>query len=459
MISRRTALGLLGAAAAGGAAYYGLGRRKLIEELDLDREVENPFRVMRRPFPAEPGREVSILSYGGTRLPTLNRDEAQIDYELGGRLIDFAYRHGINYFDTGWFYHKGESEKFLGKVLKKYPRKSFMLSDKMAPWCVKTLDDAKQLFEEQMRRLDTEYIDIYMIHSLSNMSDYIKMTSGLGIMDFLREQQSKGRIRHFGFSFHGKSDFLRRVLDENPSWAAVITLVNALEHRTNPDSRKVLEVLGERGIPAIAMEPLGGGRLMNISADAKARLAAADPGSTVAKWGYRYVLSHKQVMCSLSGMGHMKWLDENIRTHAEGQFRPFSDDERKLFDGIMDDFAQRKTIPCTGCRYCMPCPYGVAIAEVFAWYNSFAVKGRVPTFDGGANDSHALRREFVMELSRRVPQGCGPERCVGCRKCKIGCPQFIFSVPDEMKRVADLLVQVKDALRRGAKGSGRQGKA
>ena len=449
MISRRTALGLLGAgaAAAGGAAYLGLGRRKLAEELDLDREVENPFRVLQRPFPAEPGRTVSILGYGGTRLPTLNRDDGQIDYALGERLIDFAYRHGINYFDTGWFYHKGESEKFLGKVLKKYPRESFMLSDKMAPWCVKTLDDAKALFEEQLRRLDTDYIDIYMIHSLSDMDGWRKMTDGLGVLDYLRGQRDKGRIRHFGFSFHGKSDFLERVLDADIRWAAAITLVNALEHRTNPDSRRVLKVLGERGVPAIAMEPLGGGRLMNLGAAAKARLAAADPGGTAAKWGFRYVLSHSEVLCSLSGMGHMKWLDENIRTHAEGVFSPLSDAEMELYGGIVDDFAGRRTIPCTGCRYCTPCPYGVAIPEVFAWYNSFATVGRVPAFDGGANDTHALRREFLMEFSRKVPRGCGPARCTGCRKCKVACPHFIFSVPDEMKRVAKLLADVEDAVR------------
>ena len=445
------ALGLLGAgAAAGGAAYFGLGRRGLIKALDLDAEADNPFRVAHRPFTPEPGREVSILSYGGTRLPTLNRDEAQIDHALGERLIDFAYRHGVNYFDTGWFYHKGSSEKFLGKVLKKYPRESFMLSDKMAPWCVKSLDDAKKMFEEQLRRCDTDYFDIYMIHSLSNRDHLKQFNEGMGILDYLREQKAKGRIHHFGFSFHGRSDFLEEVLSSSDEWHAVITLVNALEHRTNPDSRKVLDVLARHRIPTFAMEPLGGGRLMNLSAAAKARLAEADPGSTIAKWGYRYVLSHEAVTCSLSGMGHMKWLDENIRTHAEGVFKPLSAEERALYDGIVDDFAKRKTVPCTGCRYCLPCPYGVAIPEVFAWYNSFAVTGRVPAFDGGENDNASLRREFLATYSQRVPHGCGAERCIACRKCKVGCPQFIFSVPDEMKRIARLLMDVRRAGGAGA---------
>ena len=445
MITRRTALGLLGAgAAAGGTAWWWLGanRREVIEALDADADAEPSLRVLRRPFPPEPGREISALGYGGTRLPILNRDESQIDYELGEKLIDFAYRHGVNYFDTGWFYHKGQSERFLGKALKKYPRESFMISDKVAPWCVKTLDDAKRIFEEQLRRLDTDYFDIYMIHSLSSRGDYKKMTSDLGVVDFMREQKARGRIRHLGFSFHGRSDLLDEVLSSDGEWEAVIALVNALEHRTNPDSRKNLEVLRRHNVPGIAMEPLGGGRLMNMSPEGKARLEEADPGSTVAKWSYRYAQSNGAVICSLSGMGHMKWLAENVRTHAEGEFKPLSPEEMKVFDEVVDDFASHKTVPCTGCLYCMPCPYGVAIPKVFAWYNSFAVKGRLP-YPAGKDRSPELRREFLMSYARQVPRGCGPDHCTGCRKCTVACPQFIFKIPDEMKRIAGQLKDIR----------------
>ena len=346
-------------------------------------------------------------------------------------------------FDTGYFYHRGESEKFIGSVLSKHPRESYYLSDKLPLWQMKTLDDAKRIFNEQLKRLRTDRFDAYMIHSMGDERRFREVWDKIGLREFFYERKQAGQIKHFGFSFHGRSDFLRRLLDEEPQWECIVILLNALEHRTNPDSLKSLELLYERKKAVFAMEPLGGGRVINLSAAAKAKLAKADPGSTPAKWGFRYALSSGPAQSLMCGMGKLKWLAENVRTLSVEEYRPLSDEEQKLYGSVMDEFAKRKTIPGTGCRYCDPCPYKVAIPEIFKWYNSFASAGRLPAREG-ENDSQALRREFLSSYSRSVPPGRGPERCINCRRCTIACPQFIFKVPEALAEVAKFLAAVRE---------------
>ena len=448
-MTRRSALGLLGLGAVGGAVY-GLSRTKALAFLRSDAETPEDFRVVRRPYPSEPGREVSVLGYGGIRLPILNRRDDQIDEELGLSLIDYAYRHGVNYFDTGWVYHKGEGERFFGRALRRYPRESFMLADKMPTWLVTKPEDAPRFFEEQLKRCQVDYFDNYLLHSLNNPEEYRRVYKEWKVLDYLKEQKARGRIRHLGFSFHGKSALLKEVLDEYPWEMCVITL-NALDQRWSADSAKQIALLQERKVPMFIMEPLGGGRCANLNPAARKILADATPGVSPAEWAFRWALSQDGVQTVMSGMGRMRWLKENVRTLSAQRFRPLDDAERVVYAQALDAYMKYNTVPCTGCRYCMPCPYGVAILEIFTWWNSFAGEGRLPA-ETGANDSQALRREFLASYSHAVGAGCGPEKCIACRKCKVACPQWVFDIPREMKKIDAALAKVRtDYVARGGR--------
>jgi len=434
------ALGLLGLGAAGSAAY-GLSRGRLLGFLRADRETPDDFRVIRRPYPPEPGREVSVLGYGGIRLPILNRQETQIDEELGLELVDYAYRHGVNYFDTGWVYHKGEGEKFFGRALRRYPRESFLLADKMPTWLLKKAEDAPVFFEEQLRRCQVGFFDNYLLHSLNKPDEYRRVYKEWKVLDYLKEQKARGRIRHLGFSFHGQSPLLKEVLDDYPWEMCVITL-NALDQRWSDDSKRQIEMLQERNVPIFVMEPLAGGRCASLNPAARQILEKAEPGTTPAEWAFRWTLSQKGVQCLMSGMGRLHWLRENVRTLSADRFRPMTDAERTTYGRAIDAYMRFKTIPCTGCRYCEPCPYGVSIPEIFSWWNSIAGLGRLPTTEG-ENASQSLRRAFLASYAHEVPVGCGPEKCIRCRKCKVACPQWTFDIPTEMVKIDEAIARVR----------------
>ena len=439
-VTRRTALSILGAGAAGGA-LYGLSRSELLRFLRADAKDPEEFTVARRPYPPEPGREVSVLGYGGIRLPIRNRRDDQIDEELGFELFDYAYRHGVNYFDTGWTYHKETSEGFFGRALGRYPRESFMLADKMPTWLVQKPEDVPRFFEEQLKRCQVDYFDNYLLHSLGNPDEYRRVYKTWKGLDYLKEQKARGRIRHLGFSFHGKSPLLREVLDEHP-WEMCLITLNALDRRQNPDSAKQIAMLQERKVPIFVMEPLGGGRCANLNAPARQILAERRPDVSPAEWAFRWALSQDGVQALLSGMGRMDWLMENVRSLSAERFRPLDAADGATYDRAIDAYVKYATIPCTGCRYCLPCPYGVEIPEIIAWWNEFAGSGRLPS-DSGPNDSQALRREFLVRYSHEVTPGCGPEKCIGCRKCKVACPQWSFDIPKEMRKIDAALEKVR----------------
>ena len=450
VLTRRTVIGLIGAGAAGGT-LYGLSRTDVLDFLRADAGTDDDFQVMRRPFLGNPDETVSALGFGcGSKLAIVNRDHKCIDEELTVALMDYAVRHGVNYFDTAWTYHAGESEKFLGRALKRYPRTSFLLADKMPTWVVKNRAEAIQTFEEQFRRCQVDYFDNYMLHRIRGEEEYDFLYHKEGVLDFLKAQKDKGRIRHLSLSFHGTSDFLQRLLDEYP-WESVLILVNALEHRWNPDSLKVARILAERNIPILVMEPLAGGRAASLNRAALDILKREGSGASPAELGFRYALSFPGVMTVLSGMSRMDWVKENVRTFSTRRYRPFDDRERAVYARAADAYVKYATVPCTTCRYCVPCPYGVAIPEIFTWWNGFAGAGRLPE-EKGANDSQGLRREFLVSYSHAVKAGCGPEKCIRCKKCLSACPQWVFKIPDEMKRIDAALAKVRaDYVAKGGK--------
>lgn len=431
------------AAVCGGGLATWLNRRELLAYLHDDAAEDDGFRVLRRPFPTEPTREVSALGFGcGSKLAIRDRDKRFLDEELNTALMDYAYRHGVNYFDTAYFYHDGESERFLGRTLKRYPRESIWLADKLPAREVKKPEDAKAIFEEQLRRCQVEYFDNYLLHTIKDPDEYERVYKRWKVLDYLMDEKARGRIRHLSISYHGTSEFLKRVLDDYP-WESVLILINAFEHRWNPDSLKIAEILAERKIPIFVMEPLAGGCAANLNAEGRRILSETGKKMTPAEWGFRYVQSFPGVMTVLSGMSRMDWLKENIRTFSPEGYRPLDAAERAAYGRAADSYVKNRTIPCTTCRYCVPCPYGVAIPEIFTWWNAFAGAGRLPAREG-PNDSQTLRREFLASYSHGVPAGCGPEKCVKCKKCLRACPQWSFKITDELAKIERTLAEARE---------------
>jgi len=419
-----------------------------------DSPAEEPRVLRRRCLPRAPEVEVPLLGYGGIRLPTLGRDKNRIDLPRATELIDYAYRHGVTWFDTGWSYHEGNSEPCFGQVLAHYPRTGFTLSDKLPTWLIKKAEDAKTIFETQLKRCGVDYFDFYLLHSLGDPAQYRRVYHDFGVLDWLRGEMKRGRIRHLAFSFHGKSPFLEQVLDDVPEMAYCMILLNAFEAHWNPDNLKLREILHRRHVPIVGMEPLGGGRIGALRGKALAILQEARPGSTSAQWAFRYAASVPGVACLISGMGKMVHLRENVATFSQ-DFKPFTSEESDVYAKAVAAYMANRTIPCTACRYCVPCPYHVPIPEIFSWYNEFAAEGRLPT-DTGPNDSQVLRRNFLVSYYNTFPAAMRADRCINCRECLNACPQWVFRIPVELRRIAGLVEKTRTAyLARGGRLYGK----
>lgn len=398
-----------------------------------------------RPLPSDGKTPIPLLGLGSAeRFPLKTRaGEGAADLAYAERMVDEALARGVNWIDTGYIYHKGMSEPFLGRVLKKYPRDAFLLSTKMPTWLVKTADDAKRIFEEQLRRCQVDHFDFYLLHSISKKSEFERVYVKLGVLDHLLEQKRRGRIRHLGLSYHGKSDYLGELLDAYPGMFEVCMLMlNAMEFTWNPDAAKLAGTAAQRGVAVLVMEPLAGGRAAGLRGEAREILRAVRPDDSPARWGLRFAASLPGVVCVFSGMGKIEYLRENAATLSE-DFTPLSEAERAAYASAIAAYMKHKSIPCTGCSYCVPCPYGVRIPEIFAWYNDWAQNGRLPA-DEGANATQDLRRRFLASYYNTFRARERADRCLACRKCLVPCPQWTFRIPTEMEKVAALVAHVEE---------------
>lgn len=375
------------------------------------------------------GNKVSLLGFGNMRLPRLYEDKQEIDVGQAEKLIDYAYSYGVNYYDTAYPYHEGTSELFIGNALKKYPRDSFFLADKMPSWLLKSREDGVRIFEEQLKKCQVDYFDYYLCHSVgSSLDSFINQYEKTGVLDYLFDQMKEGRIRHFGFSFHGSPDVLEQIIDRHP-WDFTQIQLNYLDWDMQ-NAKKQYEILEKRGIPCVVMEPVRGGALCILCDEAVNLLKAEKPDSSLASWAIRFAASLPNVMTVLSGMSSIDQVVDNVETMTN--FEPLNDREREILGKAVAAYLQKGTVPCTGCRYCMDCPAGVDIPAVFAVYNKCAANNQLPLSFGNSKNT-----EIFMKAYQELPESARAANCVGCESCMKRCPQKI-EIPVRMKEIAEI---------------------
>lgn len=352
------------------------------------------------------GVQVSLLGYGGMRFPLKDpNDPASIDKPAAKALLQRTWEQGVNYFDTAWTYHGGQSETFLGEALKEFPRESYYLADKMPTWeLVQSLDDAEEIFSQQLQRCQTDYFDFYLMHNLNQ--DNYQNAEKIGLFEFLAEKKKKGYIRHIGFSFHDTPKLLEEIADAHP-WDFAQIQLNYLDWSIL-EAEKQYNILNDRGIPVSVMEPVRGGMLARLNQECADIFSQVDPAPSQASWALRFAASFPGVMVVLSGMSNMEQVEDNLNTFSS--FKPLGPEEQSAVQQVSACFQKTGVIPCTGCRYCADCPQGVNIARIFAIYNQFRLR-KEPIFF--RNDYRTLAEEEQAH------------NCIQCGNCETHCPQKI----------------------------------
>ena len=349
------------------------------------------------------------LGFGLMRLPEA---DGKIDIGHLNRMVDAYMQAGMNYFDTAYVYHGGNSEKAIREALvKRYPRDRFMLATKLPAWCLKGPEDRDRIFDEQRERCGVDYFDFYLLHSIEDGGNG-ETYERLDCFNWGLQKKAEGKIRHFGFSFHGSPAYLQKVLDAHPEIEFVQIQLNYADWR-NPVVRsgELYEILHSRNIPMIIMEPVKGGTLASLTPELEAMYKAARPEASVASWALRFVGSLPGVMTILSGMSNEEQMKDNIGTFTN--FEPLTTEERELVDKVRAIMLNVPQIGCTSCRYCTPgCPMHISIPDVFRAVNTMSLYGdvfRPKAFYGGI-----------------IGQGYGrASECIACGQCEGVCPQHL----------------------------------
>lgn len=361
------------------------------------------------------GAETSLLGFGCMRFPTTA--EGKIDENAAEQMLDKAISAGVNYIDTAYPYHGGESEPFVGRVLQKYDRASIYLATKLPVWKVKKPEDVDAIFEEQLSRLQTDYIDFYLMHALDK-EDWDAMVA-MGTVKRLEELKAEGKIRYLGFSFHDKYEVFEEILNYR-DWDFCQIQLNYMD--TNEQAGlKGYELTVQKQVPLVIMEPVKGGLLAAFAEDIAGKFRALDREASIASFALRWVGSLPNVKVILSGMSTMEQVEDNLKTF--GQFRPLSGEESRTIEEVVDILNSRVQNGCTACRYCMPCPAGVNIPGTFRIWNTYHMYQNYNIVKG--------RWEHMEESAR-------PKNCIKCGKCEQACPQKLNIREDLEKAQEDL---------------------
>ena len=403
--------------------------------------------------------KVSLLGFGMMRLPTVpGKDEKGentevIDQEQVNKLVDYAMEHGVNYFDTAPVYSMGLSERATGIALHRHPRDSYFVATKMSNFdnSVKTKAASMEMFNRSLKELQVDYIDYYLLHSVGGggMDNFNSRYIDNGVLDWLLEQRKQGKIRNLGFSYHGDIKVFDWLLEHNDKyqWDFVQIQLNYLDweyanemNQDNTDASYLYDELQKRGIPAVIMEPLLGGRLANLPQYLATELKSKAPKRSVASWAFRYAGTPEGVLTVLSGMTYMEHLKDNLLSYCP--LVPLTVPEQ---DYLQRQVAERivglENIPCNDCKYCMPCPYGIDIPAIFIHYNKCKNDGTLPRMK--LDDEYfKLRRNYLIGYDRAVPKLRQADHCISCGQCEPHCPQSI-RIPRELQKISQFVEDLK----------------
>lgn len=353
--------------------------------------------------------KLSALGMGAMRLPVIDGDDSKVDETATAEMVAYAMEQGINYYDTAWGYHSGQSELVMGRVLSEYPREEFYLATKFPGYDLSNMDKVEEIFEKQLEKCCVEYFDFYLFHNVCEMNIDAYLDEKYGIYDYLCRQRENGRIKHLGFSAHGSCEVMKRFLQKYGKKMEFCQIqLNYLDWSFQ-DAKGKMALLKEYNIPVWVMEPLRGGRLASLSEEDAKTLTDFRPDEKIPAWAFRFIQSLPEVKVTLSGMSNMEQLKDNIHTYEED--KKLSDAEMDTILGIADKMLEKKTLPCTACHYCTShCPMSLDIPELLALYNEHCFT------DGGFIAPMALMAVEKEKL---------PSACIGCRACEQVCPQQI----------------------------------
>lgn len=363
------------------------------------------------------GRKISKLGFGLMRLPKLRDGEETIDREEAFRLVDLAIKSGVNYFDTAYVYHGGDSETFAKEALGRYPRESYCLATKLPGWVIKEKGKhTEELFNEQLEKCGVDYFDFYLLHAVNR--DVMAVFEGDNSYEYLKKQKEAGKIKHLGFSYHGDLEFFIELLDKY-EWDFAQLQINYYDWEAT-DAKSYYKALEERNIPCIIMEPVRGGSLHTLNEDAKKVFEELGDASA-ASYALRYDLELPAVLTILSGMSTYEQVEDNIKTFTEA--KPLTAEEKEAIEKANVLFRQNFAIPCTDCKYCVEtCPAGVNIPACFTAYNEY----------NKTRDTEDFKKEYAL-----IPDEKRAHNCIECGACTKHCPQQI-KIPDQLKKVGKL---------------------
>ena len=416
--------------------------------------------------------KVSLLGYGMMRLPVVGggnpreNPDADYDQEMINKQVDYAIEHGVNYFDTSPAYCKGLSERCTGIALHRHPRDKYFVATKLSNFSPETWSRKAsiEMFENSLKELQVDYIDYLLLHGIGGDSKDMDSEETFnarhmdnGILDWLVEQKQKGRIRNLGFSYHGDIEIFDMLLQWHDEgryhWDFVQIELNYLDwdwadeiNKRNTDASYLYAELEKRGIPAVIMEPLLGGRLANVPDPVVRKMKQREPERSVASWAFRYAGTPKGVLTVLSGMTYMEHLRDNLLSYSP--LKPISKEENEFLMQVAEDIYNLKNIPCNECNYCMPCPYGIDIPAIFSHYNKCIKEGNMPHTDEEQKKSmeaaeyRRRRRAFLIGYDRSVPKLRQASHCIQCGQCVSHCPQRI-DIPQEMRRIDEFTETLK----------------
>lgn len=358
------------------------------------------------------GNQISTLGFGVMRLPEDPENPGMFDREKGQAILDRAIALGVNYFDTAHIYQKTDSEKFLGEALKKYPRERYYLATKFYG---SRKRDIRETFFQQLERLQTDYVDFYLLHCLGEDTFDLYTDPELDYLGFLRQMRKEGKIRYLGFSTHASPELLEKFLEYDDGFDMALMQLNFVDWKLL-DAKGQYEILTRHGIPVWVMEPLKGGRLATLNERACAILRQAEPQRSIPSWGFRYLMGLPNVQTVLSGMGNLEMVEDNCATFRE--HRALDEEEQQLLEQAREAFIDDLGVPCSGCRYCCDnCPQDLDIPLLIRLYNERSLGGEGWKIAG-------------------LEQTKGAEACIGCGACTEHCPQRI-NIPEVMAKLKE----------------------